>query len=69
MNELSYRVSGMTCGHCVAAVTQEVSQLDGVEHVEVDLDTKLVVVRGAAADERVRAAIEDAGYDSEPVHA
>ena len=64
MNELRYTVPGMSCGHCKAAVTDEVEQVAGVDRVEVDLETKLVVVRGeGVSDEDVRAAIGDAGYD------
>jgi len=62
--ELSYTVAGMSCGHCKAAVTEEVERLAGVEAVEVDLDSKLVVVRGAGvSDDAVRAAIREAGYE------
>jgi copper chaperone CopZ len=65
MDELTYTVPGMTCGHCKAAVTEEVEQVAGVEGVEVDLETKLVVVRGhGVSDEDVRAAIDEAGYEA-----
>ena len=65
MNELTYTVPGMTCAHCKAAVTAEVERVDGVEAVEVDLDTKLVVVRGdGVSDADVRAAIDEAGYEA-----
>jgi copper chaperone CopZ len=54
----------MTCGHCVASVTEEVSGLDGVEDVQVDLATGEVVVTSTAPLERadVEAAVEEAGY-------
>jgi copper chaperone len=65
MNEHTYTVPGMTCAHCKAAVTEEVEQVAGVDGVDVDLETKLVVVRGErVADEDVRAAIREAGYDA-----
>ena len=65
MDEITYTVQGMHCGHCKAAVTEEVEQVAGVESVAVDLDTKLVVVRGAGfADADVRAAIAEAGYEA-----
>jgi copper chaperone CopZ len=65
MTELTYTVSGMSCGHCKAAVTEEVEQVSGVEGVDVDLDTKLVVVRGEnLSDDAVRAAIREAGYEA-----
>lgn len=63
--ELRYTVSGMTCGHCKAAVAEEVGQVPGVDAVDVDLDTKLVVVRGSSlSDADVRAAIDAAGYEA-----
>ena len=55
----------MSCGHCKAAVTEELEQVAGVEAVEIDLDTKAVVVRGAElSDEAVREAIREAGYEA-----
>jgi len=58
-------VAGMSCGHCEAAVKQEVSAVDGVDEVDVDLDTKLVVVHGHDLDDAaLRAAIDDAGYEA-----
>ena len=63
--ELSYTVAGMSCGHCKAAVTEEVEQIAGVDAVEVDLDSKLVLVRGVGvSDDAVRAAIREAGYEA-----
>ena len=54
----------MSCEHCRAAITGEVSKVDGRDGVEVDLESKLVVVRGeAVSDADVRAAIDEAGYD------
>lgn len=65
MGYLSYTVSGMSCDHCKAALSEEIEQVDGVTAVEVDLDTKLVVVRGdAVSDDAVRAAIREAGYEA-----
>ncbi len=63
--ELQYTVSGMSCGHCKAAVTEQVEQVAGVGAVEIDLDTKAVVVRGAGlSDDAVREAIREAGYEA-----
>lgn len=63
---LSYKVPGMHCGHCEAAVKQEISQVAGVESVEVDLETKLVTIGGEALDDdALRAAIDEAGYRAE----
>jgi copper chaperone CopZ len=54
----------MTCGHCEAAVTGEVSSVPGVSSVVVDLETKLVTVTGSALDrDALVAAIDEAGFD------
>ncbi|WP_241383513.1 heavy-metal-associated domain-containing protein [Rhodococcus sp. CH91] len=60
----TYTVTGMTCGHCVASVTEEVQEIPGVETVEVDLPTGAVTVTSAAPldDAAVAAAVEEAGY-------
>lgn len=61
---LALRVPGMTCGHCEAAVTAEVSGVPGVDSVSVDLDTKMVTVVGTGLDrDAVVAAIDEAGFD------
>lgn len=63
--ELTYTVAGMSCEHCRTAVTEEVEQVAGVSAVEVDLGTKLVVVRGDdVSDAAVRDAIREAGYEA-----
>jgi copper chaperone len=63
---LTYRVDGMTCDHCRAAVSDEVAKVAGVASVDVDLQTKLVRVSGeGVADDAVVAAIDEAGYDAE----
>ncbi|KAA9148193.1 heavy-metal-associated domain-containing protein [Amycolatopsis acidicola] len=64
MTETSYTVTGMTCEHCVKAVTEEVGRIEGVESVAVDLPTGAVTVVSAQAlsDEAVRAAVDEAGY-------
>ena len=65
MMTLTYRAAGMTCDHCKIAVTGEVSSVDGVSAVDVDLDTKLVHVHGQDVDHAaVVAAIDEAGYDA-----
>jgi copper chaperone len=64
MSSSTWTVTGMTCGHCVSSVTEEVSALPGVSDVQVDLPTGRVDVtsdRELAATE-VRAAVEEAGY-------
>jgi copper chaperone CopZ len=55
----------MTCPHCKAAVTDEVSKVAGVHTVDVDLDHKLVRLYGTDVDEAaVLSAIDEAGYDA-----
>ncbi|MFE6835466.1 heavy-metal-associated domain-containing protein [Streptomyces sp. NPDC057705] len=60
-----YRVTGMTCGHCEGAVTAEISALAGVSTVKAVAATGEVTVVSAAplADEDVRAAVDEAGYE------
>jgi copper chaperone len=63
MRTESYTVTGMTCGHCVAAVTEEVTAVDGVSDVHVDLDTGRLTVTGESFDDdAVKAAVVEAGY-------
>jgi len=67
MTTETYRVTGMTCEHCVAAVTEELTTLDGVSSVDVHLvagGTSDVVVRSSAPLERtaVAEAVDEAGY-------
>ena len=62
---LTYIVAGMSCDHCRTAIDGEVSEVAGVEKVDVDLTTKRVVVSGSGLDDAaVRAAIDEAGYDA-----
>ncbi len=59
----TYTVEGMTCGHCRSAVMQEVLQVPGVRAVDVDLESKRLVVAGEAFDDAaIRAAVYEAGY-------
>jgi len=62
--QTSYTVTGMTCGHCVASVTEEVQEIPGVETVQVVLDTGAVTITSAEPVDRaaVQAAVEEAGY-------
>jgi copper chaperone len=57
-------VSGMTCGHCVAAVTEELSEIAGVEHVDVVLESGAVTITSADPIDPavVEAAVVEAGY-------
>jgi copper chaperone len=68
MTTTVYNVTGMTCGHCVSAVTDEISAIPGVRAVEVDLHagatSPVTVTSDAPLDEQaVRAAVDEAGYE------
>ncbi|MFC6014146.1 heavy-metal-associated domain-containing protein [Nocardia lasii] len=60
----TYTVTGMTCGHCVSSVKQEIGKIDGVTGVDVDLASGLVRVdsAGELTDTDVAAAVDEAGY-------
>ena len=64
MTTTTYTVSGMTCGHCVSSVTEEVSEVPGVDDVQVELESgRLTVISDAPVDPAlVRAAVQEAGY-------
>ena len=64
MSTQTYTVTGMTCEHCVASVTEEVSEIDGVSTVDVDLASGALTVTSdqPVPDDAVRAAVEEAGY-------
>lgn len=65
MTEITCTVPGMSCGHCERTVSAELLAVAGVESVEVDLESKLVRVRGSElADARLRTAIDEAGYEA-----
>lgn len=60
----TYHVAGMSCGHCVAAVTEELAKLDGVARVDVDLASGRVTIDSDQPldDAAVAAAVDEAGY-------
>jgi copper chaperone len=60
----TFTVRGMTCGHCVSSVTEEVQEIAGVENVAVVLETGAVTVTSSQPldDTALRAAVEEAGY-------
>lgn len=58
----TYHVTGMTCDHCVHAVTEELNKVDGVESVSVNLEEGTVAIAGTPTKADVQAAIEEAGY-------
>ena len=65
MPSTSYVVTGMTCDHCVHAVTEEVTGVPGVTGVDVDLASGRLTVTSDAPvdDDAVRAAVDEAGYE------
>jgi copper ion binding protein len=64
MEEQRITVTGMTCGHCVQSVQEEVGAIDGVEQVDVDLASGAVIISSAAPVEAslIDAAVAEAGY-------
>jgi copper chaperone len=63
MSTATYNVDGMSCDHCVRAITEEVNKIDEISEVNVDLAGKTVTVTGDTVDDAaVRAAIDEAGY-------
>lgn len=61
----TYTVTGMTCGHCVMSVTEEVTEVPGVTDVDVDLDSgRLTVTSETPVDDAlIVSAVTEAGYD------
>lgn len=64
----SFNVAGMTCQHCVNAVTEEVAKVAGVTSVDIDLETGTVSVESESPVDRaaVAAAVDEAGYELVP---
>lgn len=67
MPAITYAVSGMSCGHCRATLTEVIGELDGVTGVDVDLPTGRVTVTTAPAtepdDARIAGVVDEAGYE------
>jgi copper chaperone len=62
---MTYDVPGIHCAHCGMSIREEVSEVDGVDEVDVDIDSKVVTIHGRdLADETLRAAIREAGYEA-----
>ncbi len=63
--QTTYTVTGMTCGHCAQAVSGELSKLDGVSNVDVDVASGAVTVtsEGPLTEQDVREAVDEAGYE------
>jgi copper chaperone CopZ len=62
---VTYSVPAIHCDHCAMSIREEVSEVEGVEEVGVDLESKVVTIRGSElSDEHLRAAIREAGYEA-----
>ena len=60
-----YSVPAIHCAHCAMSIREEVSEVEGVEDVAVDLETKIVTVHGRGLDDAsLREAIVEAGYEA-----
>nr|WP_256123560.1 heavy-metal-associated domain-containing protein [Arthrobacter sp. NIO-1057] len=73
-NQTEIKISGMTCGHCVASVTEELKELAGVQNVDVLLDaqgisTATVTSTAKLSESSIREAIDEAGYTVEAINA
>jgi len=63
--EITYTVPAIHCAHCGLSIREEVVEVEGVEDVEVDLERKVVTIRGRGLDDAaLRAAIAEAGYEA-----
>lgn len=59
----TYSVPDISCGHCKAAIEEEVGLLDGISEVTVDVDARTVTVSGEVDDDAIATAVEEAGYE------
>lgn len=57
------QIEGMSCRHCVAHVKEALEEMKGIESVEVSLEDKCAIIVGDAAEEAIKEAIDEAGYD------
>lgn len=67
MSITTLRITGMTCGHCVAAVTQALQGVAGVESAQVNLEREEGVVKGSVPAEQLIKAVEEEGYHAQLV--
>ncbi|MCM3538716.1 copper chaperone CopZ [Priestia endophytica] len=66
MEKVTLSVQGMSCGHCVKAIEGSVGQLNGVQHVEVNLNEAKVIVEFDSSQvslDSIKETIDDQGYD------
>jgi len=68
MKKVTYNVPGMSCDHCKRAITMALNDVDGVSNVDIDVTSKKVMIEYAeetVSEDKLKEAIEDAGYDIE----
>ena len=63
MTTTTYTVQGMTCGHCTRSVTEEITGVEGVSAVDINLEAGTATVTGDAAPDAVKAAVVEAGFE------
>ena len=62
---VTYTVPAIHCAHCAMSIREEVSEVEGVDEIDVDLETKVVTIHGRELDDSaLRAAIGEAGYEA-----
>ena len=62
---VTYSVPAIHCDHCATSIREEVLEVEGVEGINVDLESKVVTIRGRElSDVHLRAAIHEAGYEA-----
>jgi len=64
MEATTIKVTGMTCGHCVASVTKALQKVPGVESADVSLDKAQAIVKGSADAQALIAAVREEGYEA-----
>ncbi len=64
MNQFTYSIPKISCGHCVATITNELKELDGVQQVNGDPQTKTITVEAQppASEEQIKAKLVEIGY-------
>ncbi|MEX1079145.1 MAG: heavy metal-associated domain-containing protein [Homoserinimonas sp.] len=66
MSTSEYQITGMTCGHCEMSIREEISQIPGIDEIQVSAQTGKLVVSSATSieDAAVLAAVDEAGYSA-----
>lgn len=64
---MKFSVPDMSCGHCKAAITTKIKDLDGTADLDFDMEGRVVTVKTSHSQDEITSALKDAGYDSTPV--